>query len=346
MAVRNKDKMTTKQRPILAITMGDAAGIGPEVTVKALLSRQIYDICRPLVVGEGITISAMIRLLDSPLKLHPVEKAGEVQGQYGTIDLLDLHNLDQKDVTIGKVCKACGKAAMEYITKAAELALQDEVKAVVTAPINKEATRKAGYGDLGHLEFLARLTHAAEYATMLVSGNLRVVHLTTHHSLRDACELVKNERILAKLRLTDNFLREKGIAHPRIAVAALNPHAGEGGLLGSEEINHIIPALREAQNMGIDARGPFPADSVFTRAIGGEFDTVLAMYHDQGHIPVKVHGFEGSLSVALGLPFVRTSVDHGTAFDIAGKGIANCQSLEEAMRMAVNLAEGKISFDL
>jgi 4-hydroxythreonine-4-phosphate dehydrogenase len=337
--------MTSQQKPVLAITMGDAAGIGPEIIIKALLSRHVNDICRPLVVGEGSTISAMMRLLESPLKLHPIEKADEVQGQFGNIDLLDLHNLDQKDIIIGKVCKSCGKAAMEYIAKAAELALQDEVKAVVTAPINKEATRKAGYGELGHLEFLARLTHATEYATMLVSGNLRVVHLTTHHSLRDACELVTKERILAKLRLTDNFLRKYGIARSRIAVAALNPHAGEGGLLGLEEINQIIPAIMEAQNLGIDARGPFPADSVFTRAIGGEFDTVLAMYHDQGHIPIKVHGFESSLSVALGLPFVRTSVDHGTAFDIAGKGIASCQSLEEAIRMAVNLVAGKISFD-
>lgn len=336
--------MTTKRRPIIAITMGDAAGIGPEIIAKALLSKQIYDICCPLLLGEGTTMLAVIKSLGSPLKLHPVEKASEARGQPGTIDLLDLHNLDQKEVRVGRVCKACGKAAMEYIEKAAELALHDEVKAVVTAPINKEATIQAGYGDIGHLEFLARISHTTEYATMLVSGTLRVVHLTTHHSLIDACRLVTKERILAKLRLTDSSFRGWGIAHPRIAVAALNPHGGEGGLFGSEEIEQIVPAVKEAQNLGIDARGPFPADSVFTRAINGEFDTVLAMYHDQGHIPVKVHGFENSVSVALGLPFVRTSVDHGTAFDIAGKGIANCQSLEEAIKMAVNLVERKILF--
>jgi 4-hydroxythreonine-4-phosphate dehydrogenase len=171
------------------------------------------------------------------------------------------------------------------------------------------------------------------------------VHLTTHYSLKEACALVTKERILARLRLTYDAFQQWGIALPRIGVAALNPHAGEGGLFGLEEIEHIIPAVKGAQDLGIDARGPFPADSVFTRAIGGEFDVVLAMYHDQGHIPIKVHGFEKSISVALGLPFVRTSVDHGTAFDIAGKGIANCQGLEEAIKMAVNLVKGKILYD-
>jgi len=234
---------------------------------------------------------------------------------------------------------------MEYITKAARLVLEGEAKALVTAPISKEATRQAGYGELGHLEFLARLTGATEYATMLVTGPLRVVHLTTHHSLREACDLVAKERVLARLKLTHDSFQRWGIKHPRIAVAALNPHAGEGGLLGLEEIEVISPAIKEAQNLGIDARGPFPADSVFNRALGGEFDVVLAMYHDQGHIPIKVHGFEKSISVALGLPLVRTSVDHGTAFDIAGKGVTNSQSLEEAIKMAARLSEKKQLLD-
>jgi 4-hydroxythreonine-4-phosphate dehydrogenase len=287
-------------------------------------------------------MSDVVRLLDSPLRLHPVDGVDDLQGRYGTIDLLDLHNLNPEEVITGKVCVACGKAAMEYITIAAELAFKNKVKAMVTAPINKEATKQAGYGDIGHLEFLARISHTTEYATMLVSGTLRVVHLTTHYSLKDAGSLVTKERILARLKLTFESFRTWGIPGPRIGVAALNPHGGEGGLFGPEEIEQIIPAVKEARNLGIDARGPFPADSIFVRAIGGEFDVVLAMYHDQGHIPVKVHGFENSISVALGLPFVRTSVDHGTAFDIAGKGIANCQSLEEAIKMAVNLIEGKL----
>ena len=340
-AVRNQDKMSIERRPIIAITMGDAAGVGPEIIVKALFSKEIYEICRPLLIGENTTMADTIGLLDSPLALHPVKTTGEVEGEFGNIDLLDLHNLDQKEVVIGTVCKTCGKAAMEYIEKAAELALNGEVVAMVTAPINKEATMQAGYGDVGHLEFLARLTHATEYATMLVSGSLRVVHLTTHHSLRDACELVTRERILARLRLTHDSLRQWGIARPRIGVAALNPHGGEGGLFGSEETDHIMPAVKEAQDAGIDARGPFPADSIFYRAIGGEFDVVLAMYHDQGHIPIKVHGFERSNSVALGLPFVRTSVDHGTAFDIAGKGKDNPSSMIEAIKMAARLIKAR-----
>jgi len=337
--------MTTKERAIIAITMGDAAGIGPEIIVKALLQKQIYSICHPLVVGEGATMQEAIKLVNRPLKLHPIKTTTELKGQFGVIDLLDLHNLDRKEVVIGQVCGACGKAAMEYITKAAQLALQGEVNAIVTAPINKEATIQAGYGDVGHLEFLARLTLATEYATMLVSGPLRVVHLTTHHSLRHACELVTRERILAKLKLTHDSFRKWGIERPCIGVAALNPHAGEGGLFGSEEIEQIVPAVMAAQGLGIDARGPFPADSVFTRAIDGEFDVVLAMYHDQGHIPIKVYGFERSVSVALGLPFVRTSVDHGTAFDIAGKGVANSQSLEEAIKIAVRLSEERRLFE-
>ncbi|MFC1943147.1 4-hydroxythreonine-4-phosphate dehydrogenase PdxA [Chloroflexota bacterium] len=333
--------MSVRQRPTIVVTMGDASGIGPEIIVKALLSKQIYGSCCPLVVGDGMTMSRAIRLLDSPLKLHPVNESGEVNGEFGSIDFIDLKNLDQREIIVGQVCGSCGKAAMEYIAQAAQLALAGKVKAVVTTPINKEATIHAGYGDVGHLEFFARITHASEYATMLVSGSLRVVHLTTHHSLRDACELVTKEKIFAKLRLTHDSFGQWGIAHPRIGVAALNPHAGEGGVFGSEENEQILPAIREAQELGIDAKGPFSADSIFNRAIGGEFDVILVMYHDQGHIPIKVHGFERSVSIALGLPFIRTSVDHGTAFDIAGKGIADSQSLEEAIEMAVQLCEGR-----
>jgi len=322
--------------------MGDASGVGPEVIVKALSSRQIYDMCSPIVVGEGAVISEVLRFLQNPLKLRIIDDIDDMQGQFGTIDLLDLHNLEPKDVKTGKVCAACGKAAMEYVTKAAELAVKNKVDALVTAPINKEAIKQAGYGDTGHLEYLARISHTSTYATMLVSGTLRVVHLTTHYSLRDACALVTRERIFARLKLTFESFRKWGIDSPRIGVSALNPHGGEGGLFGSEEVEQIIPAVIDARKLGIDARGPFPADSIFVRALGGKFDVILAMYHDQGHIPVKVHGFEKSISVALGLPFVRTSVDHGTAFDIAGKGVASSESMEEAIKMAVNLVEGKL----
>ena len=331
--------MTTKERAIIAITMGDAAGIGPEVIVKVLQLEQIYSICRPLVIGEGSVMQEAIKLVKSRLQLHPVKTISELKGQFGVIDLLDLQNLDLKEVITGQVCKACGRAAMEYIAKAAELALQGEVKAIVTAPINKEAIIEAGYGDTGHLKFFARLTSATEYAGILVTGPLQVVHLTDHYSLRQACDLVTRERILAKLKLAHDSFRQWGFEHPRIGVAALNPHGSDGGLFGNEEVEQIIPAVKEAQGLGIDARGPFPADSIFYRAINGEFDVVLAMYHDQGHIAIKVHGFEKSVAVSLGLPFIRTSVDHGTAFDIAGKGIADSQSLEEAIKTAVGLCE-------
>lgn len=332
--------MVNDSRPVLVITMGDASGIGPEVIVKALLESTIPAICRPLVIGDGGIMQETMKMLDASLALNRVTEVGEVQGKHGIIDLLDLDNLYRKEFTVGKVCRVCGRAAMEYIEKAAGLVMQDKSAAMVTAPINKEATLQAGYGDVGHLEFLARITGSKEYATMLVSGKLRVVHLTTHYSLKEACNLVTRERVLARLKLTHDSFQRWGVSNPRLGVAAMNPHGGEGGLFGREEIEQIIPAVEAANKLGIDARGPFPADSVFTRALEGEFDAVLAMYHDQGHIAVKVHGFEKSISIALGLPFIRTSVDHGTAFDIAGKGIADAQSMVEAIQAAVNLSKG------
>jgi 4-phospho-D-threonate 3-dehydrogenase / 4-phospho-D-erythronate 3-dehydrogenase len=335
--------MNTEERPIIAITMGDAAGIGPEVVAKALLSEEIYSFCSPLVIGERTAMQKAILLIKGHLEINAVKSPDEVTGHFGYIDLLDLHNLDPEEVFTGRICPACGKAAVEFIIKAAQLALHHQVDALVTAPINKESTRQAGYGELGHLELLAHYTDAHEYATMLSSGPLRVVHLTTHHSLKEALSFITEERILARLKLIQKSFQSWGIGHPIIAVAALNPHGGEGGILGREEIEEITPAIKAAQELGIDARGPYPADTVFNRAIKGEFDVVLAMYHDQGHIPVKVYGFEKSVSIALGLPFIRTSVDHGTAFDIAGKGIAEAESMKEAINAAVKLCrEGRL----
>lgn len=333
--------MESKERPVIAITIGDPAGIGPEVVVKALDNQEIYWLCRPLVIGEGAAVQAAIKLVNKPLALRPVEKTSDVIGNYGTIDILDQHNLDWNMVKTGCVSPECGRASMEYLEKAMRLALTGEVKAIVTAPINKEATLLAGYPGLGHLEYLAQATSTKDCATMLTTGNLRCVHLTTHYSLREACDYVKRDLILGRLKLTDRSFRQWGFGSPVIAVAGLNPHAGEGGMFGREEIDEIIPAVREALKLGIDARGPFPADSIFNRAMKGEFDVVLVMYHDQGHIPIKVHGFEKSVSIALGLPFLRTSVDHGTAFDIAGKGTANAESMEEAIKTAARLSQSK-----
>jgi 4-hydroxythreonine-4-phosphate dehydrogenase len=333
--------MGVEKRPIIAITIGDPAGIGPEVVVKALSDKTLYDMCRPLVIGEGTTMSAAIELTKKPLILHSVEKSCDTNGKYGAIDILDIHNLDWNKVKAGRISAECGRASMAFLEKAMQLALNREVTAMVNAPINKEATMLAGFTGLGHLEYMAQATNTKTYATMLATGNLRCVHLTTHYSLKEACDHVKKEYILERLKLTDMSFRQWGFGKPVIGVAALNPHAGEGGMFGREEIDEIIPAVQEAVNLGIDARGPFPADSIFNRAIKGDFDVVLVMYHDQGHIPVKVYGFEKSVSVALGLPFLRTSVDHGTAFDIAGKGIANAESIEEAIKTAVWLSQGK-----
>ena len=333
--------MTDDKRPIIAITIGDPAGIGPEVVVKALANKAIYDMCRPLVIGESATLRAAIELTRKSLTIHPVEKAADIQGKFGTIDILDMHNLDLAKVKAGQLSAECGRAAWGFMEKAVQLALNHEVTAMANAPINKEATMLAGHSGLGHLEYMAQATGTKIYATMLATGNLRCVHLTTHYSLREACDKVKKEFILQNLKLTDKSFRQWGFAKPVIGVAGLNPHAGEGGMFGREEIEEIAPAVREAVKLGIDARGPFPADSIFNRAINGEFDAVLVMYHDQGHIPVKVHGFEKSVSVAMGLPFGRTSVDHGTAFDIAGKGIANAESMVEAIKTAVWLSQGK-----
>lgn len=333
--------MYSDSRPLIAITLGDAAGIGPEVVVKALAGSDIYDLCRPFIIGESRVVRKAIELASEKLRINVLNGPDGAAGRYGTVDVLDMKNINPEKITTGKVSAEAGRASMEYIEKACALALAGSVRAIVTAPISKEATTQAGYRPLGHLEYLAELTGSKEYATMLMTGRLRVVHLTTHHSLRRACDLVTEERILARLKLTDASFKSWGFPAPKIAVAALNPHAGEGSILGSEETEEIAPAVEKARALGIDAAGPLPADSVFNHAINGRFDAVLAMYHDQGHIPVKVHGFEKSVSVALGLPFVRTSVDHGTAFDIAGKGIADAQSMAEAIRTAVYLSLGK-----
>jgi 4-hydroxythreonine-4-phosphate dehydrogenase len=326
-------------RPLIAITIGDAAGIGPEVVTRALLSAEVYRLCRPVVIGALPPMRRAVALVAGGTQLRRVANPGEATGQLGTIDLVDLGNLAETELTYGQVSAACGRAAMEFIAHAATLATSGQVRAMVTAPINKEAAALAGYTDVGHLEFLARLTGATRYATMLVSGRLRAVHLTTHHSLAEACRLVTRDRVLSRLELTHDSFTGWGFTSPRIGVAALNPHGGEGGMMGREEIEAIGPAVEAAAALGINARGPFPADSIFNRALAGEFDAVLAMYHDQGHIAIKVHGFAESVSVALGLPFIRTSVDHGTAFDIAGKGTADARSLEEAIRVAVGLCE-------
>jgi 4-hydroxythreonine-4-phosphate dehydrogenase len=329
----------TNVLPILAITMGDAAGVGPEIVARALAQEERYRWCRPLVIGNVDILTRAGQLVGSPLAWRKVSTLAEARFQSGTVDVLDLDNLTWDKITPGVVCPAAGKAAAEYVLKAGQLALAGEVEAVVTAPLNKDAMRQGGYHYLGHTEILAELTGTSRCTTMLVSGELRVVHVTRHVPLSQVAQLVTQERVLSTIALTAESLRAFGLAQPRLAVAGLNPHSGEGGLLGREEIEVIGPAVEMAQALGIDAQGPFAPDSIFWRALRGEFDVVVAMYHDQGHIAIKVHGFECSVTVTLGLPIVRTSVDHGTAFDIAWRGEADPQSMIEALRLAAQLAQ-------
>ena len=337
----SENDVAQRDKPIIAMTMGDPCGIGPEVIASSLAGDELFSICRPVVIGNLRSMEQALKVTGTSLGVQEIQSPREAGGSPGVIDILDIRNLDPADVRIGEVSPACGKAAMEWVIKAAELAIDGQVQALATAPINKEAASQAGYKSIGHMELLQEVSGASEVATMLISGALRVVHLTTHRSLRQACDYVTKAGVLAKLELTQSSFAKWGMPQPRIGVAALNPHASDGGLLGAEERDEIAPAIEEAQAKGIDAHGPVPADIVFHQAIEGAYHVVLAMYHDQGHIPIKVYGFEQSISANLGLPFVRTSVDHGTAFDIAGKGIANYESMVEAVKLAASIVSGK-----
>jgi 4-hydroxythreonine-4-phosphate dehydrogenase len=338
-------------RPIVAISMGDPAGIGAEVAVGALDEAKVWSVSKPLLVGDLDCVADAISIARSDININVIERP--CQGLYrpGSIDLIDLDNVAQQDVSYGRVSAEAGEAGYQYIEYCIKLALAGEVDAVVTGPINKEALNLSGHDYSGHTEIFADLTGARDYCMMLVDGRLRVSHVSTHVSLRNACDMVTQERVGTVIRLTHDALVRMGIPAPRIAVAGLNPHAGEGGLFGTEERDVIAPAVREAQSKGIDARGPIAPDTVFARTQAGQYDAVVAMYHDQGHIAVKTSGFKSDdatgqwtsmsgVNVTLGLPIIRTSVDHGTAFEIAGLGRANPQSMIQAIELAAMLARG------
>jgi 4-hydroxythreonine-4-phosphate dehydrogenase len=320
--------------PRIAITMGDAAGIGPEVTLK-LLARDDLPV-RPIVIGDPGTLAATAGRLGLDLDIRVIEMPDDASGAPRIVDVIaPAEPLD--DVSPGRLGAAAGAAAYAYIRHAIDLANRGEIAAIVTAPINKEALGLAGVPYPGHTEMLAGFTGADEIAMMLANEELRVVLVTIHVSLRDAIDLITIDSELAAIRLADQGARSYGIEHPRVAVAGLNPHAGEGGQFGREEIDIIKPAIEKARAEGIDVSGPWPGDTVFMRARKGRFDIVVAQYHDQGLIPVKYLGLEDGVNVTLGLPFVRTSPDHGTAFDIAGKGIADAASMFTAFKHALRL---------
>lgn len=327
--------MNKEYKPLLALTMGDAAGSGPEIITKALAIPEIRTICRPVVIGDAATMQAALKITGAPGNIRSIKKLPEAMFQEDTIEVIDLHNIQLERLTRGCVDTMAGAAAYQYIKLATNMVLSGECDAIVTSAINKEALNNAGYHYNGHTELLAELCGVPSVAMMLVSGNLRVSHVTTHVSLRRAIELVRPERILTVLKLTQEALPSMGVDKPRIAIAGLNPHSGEGGLFGDEEAQYIVPAVESARKQGINVTGPLPPDSVFFRTAGGQFDAALAMYHDQGHIAVKMLGITEGVNVTLGLPIIRTSVDHGTVFGKAGKGTADATSLVQSIKLAV-----------
>jgi len=317
--------------------MGDPAGIGPEVAAKSLTHRELPD-ARYAVVGDAATMQRALDAIGSTVHVYAASNLDDLTFAPGSISVLEPPGVDLTGVQIGEVSAQAGKASIEWVLAAADLVGSDKAAAIVTGPIHKEACRLAGYQDIGHMEILQRHANAPLVATMLVAEQLRVVHMSTHKSLAKAVEFCTRENILAKIRLTDEHFKRWGFPAPRIGVAALNPHGSDGGLIGDDEALRISPAVEDARAEGIDAIGPVPADTIYNQAIAGRYDAVLAMYHDQGHIAIKVFNWAKSISVNLGLPFIRTSVDHGTAFDIAGKGIADPNNMLEAISVAVSLA--------
>ena len=334
--------MPAADRPLLAITMGDPAGIGPEVILKALAHQDVYATSRPLVVGDARILERALGWLPGlGLTIRAVASPAEGRYEPGTVDVLDLEDADPADCPVGVESAAAGNAAVTAVFAACDLAMAGEVDAVVTAPLNKAAMNLAGHRFAGHTELLAERTGAEKVSMLLVGPNLRVVHVSTHVGLAEAIRRVTEERVLDVIRIAADACRALGIDRPRIGVAGLNPHAGEGGLFGTEEIERIMPAIVRARAEGLDVSDPQPPDTVFLRATKGHYDIVVAMYHDQGHIPMKVLAFDSGVNVSVGLPIVRTSVDHGTAFDIAGTGIASEESMIMAIGVAVRMAEAR-----
>ncbi len=328
----------TKTLPYVAVTMGDAAGVGPEVIVPAMLDARVAGWCRPIVIGDA----ARLRLAAGALGLDPqivvIDKVSQAEFTPGRINVIDL-GLIPSDLPWGELSAVAGHAAHEYIRVAGELAVAGEVQAICTAPLNKEALHAAGHIFPGHTELLAHLTGTEEVSMMLSSPTLKVIHVTTHIGLLDAVAKIEPGLVERTIRRGHDALVRSGNANPKIGVCGINPHAGENGLFGyGEEEQKIVPAVELLQAEGIDVHGPLPADTAFFLAGRGDYDLIVAMYHDQGHGPVKVLGLEAGVNITVGLPVIRTSVDHGTAFDIAGKGIAEPGSMVEALRQAAELA--------
>lgn len=314
----------------IGITMGDVAGIGPEIILKALQDRTLLDRC--IVYGSIAVLQYYIEQFHYQFELNKITPISKFKK--GMVNVKDCCEIGMNDFQIGQVNPASGKAAFLYLENAIKDALNQDLDAIVTAPLNKEALHLAGYHYPGHTEILAELTHTKSYAMLLWSNQMKVIHVSTHCSLLQACQKVKKERIIQCIQLANDTLSSAKIPNYRIAVAGLNPHASENGIFGEEEKAEILPAVQFCQKQGINVIGPLPPDTIFLRCFRKEFDLVVAMYHDQGHIPLKLMAFEDGVNITVGLPFVRTSVDHGTAFDIAGKNIADEKSMLQAIKVA------------
>jgi 4-hydroxythreonine-4-phosphate dehydrogenase len=318
--------------------MGDAAGVGPEIIMKSLAAKDLYARCRPLVIGDANRLREAGELLGGSLELRAIDAVESANFEYGAVDCIDLGLIPPR-YPFGELSALCGHAAYCYIERAVQLAVAQKIDAICTAPLNKEALHAGGHNFPGHTEMLARLTNTPEVSMMLVAPNLRVIHVTTHIGLLDAIRKIEPGLVERTIVRGHDTLVRAGIAHPRICVCGINPHAGENGLFGhGEEEEKIVPAVQSQRALGRSVEGPLPADTLFFRAVRGDFDLVVAMYHDQGHGPVKVLGLEAGVNITVGLPVIRTSVDHGTAFDIAGKGVAGEGSMLEALRQAIGLA--------
>lgn len=323
-------------KPVIAITMGDGAGVGPEVSVVAATDAEVLDLCQPLIIGDLGRLEQAAEIMHVDAKFHTVSDVAEVQP--GVVNVIDLALLPA-DLPWGQLSAVAGDAAYQFIAKAAELAVSGSVSAICTAPLNKEALHLGGHNFPGHTEMLAELTGTPEVSMMLSSPKLRVLHVTTHIGLIDAINRIEPGLVERTVRRGHEALSAAGYSNPRIGVCAINPHAGEGGLFGyGEEETKILPAIEVLKSEGMNVEGPLPADTAFFLGGRGDYDLIVAMYHDQGHGPIKVLGIETGVNITIGLPVVRTSVDHGTAFDIAGTGKVDPASMIEAMRQAVKLA--------
>jgi 4-hydroxythreonine-4-phosphate dehydrogenase len=324
--------------PTIAITMGDAAGIGPEIIMKSLAGPQVHAFCRPLVVGDAARLRQAGDIVGSRLPVDSLREPAQATFGAGRVACIDLP-LVPADLPFGRTSAVAGEAAFRFIERAVRIVEAGAAQAICTAPLSKEALHAAGHKYPGHTELLAALTGTPEVSMMLTAPKLRVIHVTTHIGLLDAIERIDAPLVERVIGRAHDTLKKAGIPRPRIGVCGINPHAGENGLFGrGEEASKIEPAVKKSQSHGIDVRGPLPADTLFFLAARGDFDIVVAMYHDQGHGPIKVLGLESGVNITIGLPVVRTSVDHGTAFDIAGKGVADERSLIEALRQAAELA--------